>query len=301
VHYTTTLALRFEHAMVLRREWEGSSAAGTVLIDPTAGATIMVQFRPELQQTAALLDLRVRRALAHAIDRRAINEGMFENQGVMAEALVPPRMPYTAEAERAITKHPYDLQQVERLMAQAGFSKDRDGFFADGRGERLRTDLRVNSGTEWERAQAVLAAQWEAAGFEMQTSVLPRALTRDAEANHQFSGVGQRVVGGGEQMWNVLVADEIGSPANRWRGRNRSGWSDPELETLWQRYNTTLDRPERVQQIVQMAKIVSDHLPLFMMYYQVTVIAHVGTLHGPVPGTVHTLAHWNVHEWELKS
>lgn len=299
VHYTTNLSLRFEHAMVLRREWE-HSRQGTVLMSPNTPATIMVQFRPEFQQTPALLDVRVRRALAHTIDRQALNDGLFDGQGAMGEALVPPRMPYTAEAERAITRYPYDLVRAERLMNEAGFSKDRDGSFVNTRGERFRPDFRVNAGTEWERAQAILTATWQRGGFEVQPSVLPSVLTRDPEANHRFSGIGQRVVGGGEQMWAQLTAAEIGSPEDRWRGQNRTGWSHREMERLWAAYTTTLERPERDRQIVQMTRLVSEHLPLMMMYYQVIVNAHVAALRGPEEGTISTLSHWNIHEWELR-
>jgi peptide/nickel transport system substrate-binding protein len=298
VHFTTNLGLRFEHGMVLKREW-ADPRQGTVFMSGNTPATIMVQFRPEFQQTPALLDVRVRRALMHTIDRQALNDGLFDGQGAMSEALVPPRMPYTAEAERAIARHPFDPQRAERLMNEAGFSRDRDGF-VDARGERFRPDFRVNQGTEWERIQAILAAVWQRAGFEVQPSVLPTVQTRDAEANHRFSGIGQRVVGGGEQLWSYLTAAEIGSPADRWRGQNRTGWSDPEFERLWLLYTTTLDPPERYRHAIQMTKLVSEHLPLFMMHYQIIVTAHVGALRGPEEGTISTLGHWNVHEWELR-
>jgi peptide/nickel transport system substrate-binding protein len=299
VHYTTNLALRFEHAMVLRREWQ-SPSQGTVIMGANTPATIMVQFRPEFQQTPALLDVRVRRALAHTIDRRALNDGLFEGQGAMGEALVPPRMPYTADVERAIPRHPFDPQQAERLMSQAGFARDRDGSYANSRGERLRPDFRVNAGTEWERAQAILTDTWHRMGFDVQPTVLPSASTRDNEAQHRFAGIGQRVIGASEQMWSYLTAAEIGSQADRWRGQNRTGWSDPEFERLWLSYNTSLDRPERHRQVVEMCRLVNDQLPVMMMYYQMIVNAHLGTLQGPEEGTVTTLSHWNIHEWELR-
>lgn len=320
VHYTANLALRFEHAMVLKREWE-PSGQGTAMISPNTPATIMVQFRPEFQKTPALLDVRVRRALAHTIDRQALNDGLFEGQGMMAEALMPPRMPYEAEVQRAIARHPYDPQQAERLMNEAGFRRlgaapvvrtdppttgvlspalgPAEGF-ADSRGERLRPEFRVNAGTEWERVQAILTATWHRAGFEMQPSVLPSALSRDAEAQHRFGGIGQRVVGGQEAPWLYLTAAEIGSPADRWRGQNRTGWTDPEFERVWQLYNTALDRSERARHAVQLTKMVSDHLPVLMMYYQIIVNAHAAALRGPEAGTVSTLAFWNIHHWELR-
>ncbi len=299
VHYTTNLALRFEHALVLRREWE-DARQGTVIMSASTPATVMVQFRPEFLQTPALLDVRVRRALAHTIDRQALNDGLFEGQGAMGEALVPPRMGYTEAVERAVPRHPYDPQHAERLMSEAGFRKGGDGFFANSRGEHFRPEFRVNAGTEWERAQAILTNNWQRAGYDLQPSVLPAASTRDNEAQHRFGGIGQRVIGASDQMWGFFTIAEIGSPADRWRGQNRTGWSDPEYERIWQLYNTTLDRAERDQQIVRMTSMLNEQLPIIMMYYQMIINAHLGTLRGPDEGTITTLAHWNIHEWELR-
>ncbi len=299
VHYTTTLALRFEHAMVLRREWT-SPEQGTVIMAANTPATLMFQFRPEFQQTPALLDVRVRRALAHTIDRQALNDGVFDGQGAMGEAFVLPRMPYTEMVERAVPRHPYDPRQAEQHMNEAGFTKDGGGVFSSGRGERFRPDFRVNAGTEWERTQAILANNWQRLGYDVQTSILPAASTRDNEAQHRFAGFGQRAIGASEQMWGFFTLAEIGSPADRWRGQNRTGWWDPEYERLWQLYNTTLDRAERDRQIAQMATMINDQLPIIMMYYQMVITAHLSSLRGPDDGTVTTLSHWNIHEWELR-
>ena len=86
---------------------------------------------------------------------------------------------------------------------------------------------------------------------------------------------------------------------NRWAGANRNGWNNPEVERLWNAFNTTLDRGQRNQDIVQMSKIISDEVPSLPIYFNISPIGHVSTLHGPNMGTTESLEFWNIHEWTM--
>src|SRR5579871_2833142 len=128
-------ALRVEQALVLERDWE-SAHQGTVLLNPQQPRFTNIQFRPELASPRAILDLRVRRALASAIDRQGIVAGLF-GAGVqipVADQFLPPTVPYFADLDRAVTKYPYDLRQTEQFMSDAGYRKGSEGVYvsADG-------------------------------------------------------------------------------------------------------------------------------------------------------------------------
>ncbi len=62
-------AIRFEQASVLRDQWRD---AGTILLNPTSLRYIQFQARPEYVSPKALLDLRARKAISHAIDRPSL-------------------------------------------------------------------------------------------------------------------------------------------------------------------------------------------------------------------------------------
>ncbi|MEA3638688.1 MAG: ABC transporter substrate-binding protein [Lamprobacter sp.] len=66
-------------------------------------------------------DPRVRRAIAHAIDREAILRWLFRDQGRLAEALLPPE--HWAGAA-GLSAYDYDPAQAKRLLAEAGYAKD---------------------------------------------------------------------------------------------------------------------------------------------------------------------------------
>ena len=90
-------------------------------------------------------------------------------------------------------------------------------------------------------------------------------------------------------------------PANRWSGSNRGGWQDPRFDSLYDELNTTLDRAARNQAIVQAAKLVSEEVPLYPLYYNYDVLAHAATLRGPQPYAPGGEATWGVETWELSN
>jgi peptide/nickel transport system substrate-binding protein len=140
LHIVMENALFFEHFQVLRREWEANKG-GEVL--RSLGPPVMrpVQHRADYLKTRALSDIRIRRALAHAINRDLINEGTFEGQAVTTDIFLAPAQPYFADVNRVMTHYPFDPRRSEQVMGEAGFTKDRDGFFANAAGERFRPDV----------------------------------------------------------------------------------------------------------------------------------------------------------------
>jgi peptide/nickel transport system substrate-binding protein len=239
----------------------------------------------------------VRRALAHGIDRDAINEGSFNGMGFPSDSYVAVGLPHYEAVQRAMVHYPYDPRRAEALMTEAGFMKDREGLFAAG-GTRLRFEFKASAGTENERQIQIMAQDWQRAGFEVQGVAVPLAQARDLEGRHTFRSMHSRGgLNAGERSW---ISAEIGSPQNRWRGENRSGWSLPEYDRLFDTFMNTLDRQERERQVVQMHRILSEHLPAFHTDFGVQTMAHVAALHGPEVGSAsagvfspETAPHWS--------
>jgi hypothetical protein len=49
-----------------------------------------------------------------------------------------------------------------------------------------------------------------------------------------------------------------------------------------------------------MAYILSDELPLFMLYWDYTVTAFSSRVSGFDPNAIDTLVSWNIHEWQIR-
>ena len=173
-------SLRYEHAIVLKREW-GPTNKGVVIFEPIQPRTANFQRRPDYVNPRALLDLRVRRALAHSVDKQGIIDGLFEGEAIpLADQALPPTVPYFAEVDRAVVKYPYDLRRTEQYMAEAGFRRGSDGVYTDA-SERISFTLLSGGGSQNEKERAVLADGWRRAGFEVAETIMPPALATDAE------------------------------------------------------------------------------------------------------------------------
>src|SRR5207247_8616733 len=155
-----------DHLPILRRDWE---AAGKGVGTPVknSGTTLTPQQRPEFVADRALLDVRVRRAIAHTLDRQSVNEGAFNGIGFPSEVFVPDSEPVFQDFERARMKFPPDQQRAEQLMSEAGYTRDAGGLFADASGRRLRLDFLFTAGTQNEQAQAILSHAWPRAGLDV--------------------------------------------------------------------------------------------------------------------------------------
>lgn len=70
-------------------------------------------------QDPALADVRVRRAIAHALDRKAVVRHLFGGETRLANALLPPEH-WAGNGD--LSGYEYDPQRARRLLAQAGYS-----------------------------------------------------------------------------------------------------------------------------------------------------------------------------------
>jgi peptide/nickel transport system substrate-binding protein len=210
-------------------------------------------------------------------------------------------MPYYADLDRTIVKYPFDLRQTDQIMTEAGFRKGADGIWTGGdTGERMAFAIMSGSGTRNERERAVIADGWRRAGFDVTETQLSASQTTDPQIRATASGFLTSGASGAEAALSRYTTSQIGTPANRWRGQNYLGWSNPEYDRLYEQFNSTLDRSERNQQAIQMMRLLTQDVGGLVFYHDPGVTAHTSALSGPQVGAPdHTLA-WNVHEWELR-
>ncbi len=276
IDYSCCRALRFEHFVTLKREWE-PSGKGTAVAAPGNEAFLFLQQRPEYVGDKGLLDIRVRRALAHAIDRQALNEGVFDGLGVPTENGVPPEVPFAAQVDRLAMKYPYDVNRSAQLMNEAGYAKDSEGFFVDGQGNRFHADFAVQDASEIERMQQVQSDTWRRAGFDVRDVVMGIQLFTQLERRQTLPGFSYAA---GETEATYL-STQVGSPATRWSGFNRTGWTNPEYDRLYAAWQTTLDQTERGMYVAQLLALVREGLPGYPLYFIPDVKSWVSSLQGP--------------------
>ena len=301
VHVTDETVLTFSQGTFLRREW-GARDAGSVLFAPNLLSYAGVQVRPEVANPRALLDVRVRRAAAYAVDKQGLNDGLFEGEGLVADSLIAPQFDYYPMVEHAITRYPYDPRRTEQLITEAGFMRGPDGIFTHPTDGRFAAELRYSDrGGEYATGAPIILQGWQQAGLDAYIFAYPATFQRDGQYRSGYPGFD--FTGGGIDESNILHSLSGGfvpRPETRWTGQNRGGWSNAAYDRLISAYDTELAAAERTRQVVEMTRIVSEQVPWIPLYFNLRVIAHLSAVSGPRFGSPGATRFHNVHEWEFR-
>jgi peptide/nickel transport system substrate-binding protein len=297
VHLAADGSLRAGQVPTVLEQWGGK---GTAFLHPNQWRAIIFQLRPEFASPRALLDVRVRKALAHGVDKAAVNDAAYEGQYVPADTMVPPTGQTGRAVDSGIAKYPYDPRQSEALMQTAGFSRGADGTFASLSDGRFVSELKTNAAADSEAEVAIIAAGYRQIGFDMQQASLPAAQAQDNEARATFSGLYSFSSGIGESQTVNYTSSRIGRPDNRWQGGNRGGWSSVEFDRLSDTFLTTLDRDERTRLLTQMLRIFAEDVPAIPLFYRAQPWVFVNDLKGPRLVPAETNVAWDVQQWEFK-
>ncbi|WP_338665600.1 ABC transporter substrate-binding protein [Pararoseomonas sp. SCSIO 73927] len=202
------------------------------------------------------LDLRVRRALSLAIDRKALAERVMAGTAIPTGQWLPEgSFSYAPEVPVPVQ----DLAEARRLLAEAGFPQ---GFrvVLTTPNDRYPGDAAVS--------QAV-AQFWTRAGVRTEVQPLPWAsyLTRGSrqEFGFRLGGWGSSTGEASYILRNVLGTYDR---SKGWGGPNFNRYSNPGLDALTARATATIDDGAREALLRQATKLAADDLgilPLFLL------------------------------------
>lgn len=278
-HYVSESILYTEEGLTLERQWAPTNG-GMVLYAPVTFRITLIQSRPDAAAPPALLDLLVRRALAHGMDSVSAFEATTAGKGLLMYSLTPPTKDYYSTVDGAIAKYPYDARSVARLLEEAGTVKGSDGFVVGTDGEPFTVEVASDGGSVFERENAVLVEGLRRAGIDAISHIVPVAQLRNNEARALLSGLS---TGGlGTPRYDKFASAAVAGPENRWQGANRGGWANAEFDRIWEAYGGMLDRSERAQQAAQMERIFTESVAAIPHYFSPAATAHVASLEGPV-------------------
>jgi peptide/nickel transport system substrate-binding protein len=277
IHFVTHNMFSVTHGLVLEERW-AQNRGGRVIYSPTGRRLGIVQMRPEYQSPSALADVRTRYALAHGLDDQARVDILDGGKGQVAYTLTSPGVPYYAEIERAVLKHPYDPRRAQALMAEAGWTLQPDGFFVDASRSRYTIKITSTAGNKNEQEAAIYVDSLRKAGFDAEQHVQSVQDQADGEVRNTVPGISLR--GSGHAFLNY-VSSQIAGPANRWAGSNRGGWLNPAYDRTFATLERTFAMGERVALIAELERIVSVDRALTMNSWESQVSTAISGLHGP--------------------
>jgi len=292
--------IRAEEAAVAREQWGtgGPGGPGYVKTWATRTSYLEFQFREVPRWQRAVTDVRVRRALVHAIDRDGLAEAVNFGFEPAADAFISRSDALIAEVDRAIVKYPFDRNRAASLLAEAGWRRSTEGALAvNAAGQTLDVDLVATASQE--RHATIASDNWRTAGVNSQPAIIPAARARDGELRSSFTSVALngRTIGPNNFVWTQV---ELPGPENRWSGSNRGSFVDAEIDRLQRIRITTVDAQEAKEATIALLRRTSELVGVAPLIYSVEAIIARNRVRGPVGNYVSQEGiTWNIHEWEV--
>ena len=291
-------SIRVEQGLVLENDWSARNA-GKIQYRPNLPRFIQVQHRPEYANPQAVRDVRVRRALLHAIEKSQINASLFSGKGITSDSLVYPSLDYFAQVDRVVAKYPFDLRASEQIMTEAGFTKDGSGIYVAPTGGRVNLEIRNIQSAQNDAERSIIADGWRRAGFEVEENVFTPVQTQDGQVLGTFRGLSVTSAAAQHEGLNLrdYKTESISRPETRWLGQNRGGWSNADYDRAAAAFETTLDPPARQQTVADAAKALTTDLGIIPLHFNPGVLAFAGGIQGPLIRASDAELSWNIYEW----
>lgn len=248
-----------------------------------------------------LSDLRVRRALLHAVDREAINERLFAGKQPTATGSVNPLdWTYTTDG---VPTYPYDPERAMALLEEAGWTPGPAGERVNGAGEKLSVSLMTTAGNRTrELVQQVLADYWKRVGVETVIRNEPaRVFFGETVSKRRFPGLAMFAwLSAPEHLpRTTLHSESIPSEANNWGGQNYTGYANPEMDRLIDAIEIELDRDKRADLWAEFQRLYATDLPVLPLYFRADAYILPAWLQGVRPtGHKYTTTNW-IEDWRV--
>lgn len=243
-----------------------------------------------------LRDIRIRRAIAHAVNRTEIAQRVGQGKYLPAQAYVPrghPAFPPSA------ARYSYDPARARSLLAAAGFTPGPDGFVRNGAGERLALQLTTVTGNvERELVEEIVQQQLRRVGIEVTIENFPpriflfnREMRRyKALALYAWSVPPRRICA-------LYRSVSIPREETGWSGVNYPGYRSTEFEQACDVAESETDAAKRNELLKEAVKIWTRDLPALPLYFVPSIAAvKVGLENFRIPWSEET-GTWNAHEW----
>jgi len=214
-----------------------------------------------------LKDVRVRRAIAYAINREPIIHYLLRDQARPAYSILPPQhWAYDGD----VMRYPHDPERARELLDAAGYPAKN--------GVRFHITMKTSTEESTRLLAAVLQQQLREVGIALDIRSFESAtfladVTKGAYQIHSL-----RWIGGNQDpdIFENLFATASFAP----RRANRTFYSNARVDELIREGRSTLDQQKRKAIYDEIQVIVAEDLPYINLWYLDNVLVHTNRVHG---------------------
>ena len=222
-----------------------------------------------INTSAAPLDnVKVRQAIEYAIDRESMIKSLLLGLGKTAHSIIPEE----SWAYTAGQTYSYDPATAKRLLDEAGF-KD-----PDGEGPQMRFSKPVvykvsGSSASGRNYAGVIQNYLKAVGIPVEIITPEQNTVFDEVRRGNFQIFYSQWVGGNQDpifYKDLFATSEI--PTETRASRNRSRYSNKELDALLDQAVNSFDRQKAKELYTRIQEIVSRDVPIIPLWYQANIV-----------------------------
>jgi len=239
-----------------------------------------------------LRDVRVRRAIAEAIDWDRINTTVYRGLNVRAHSDIPP----DSWAAPAIPLYPHDPAGARRLLDAAGFHLGPDGIRTNG-GTPLRFVISATNKPGNEQAELQMQQDLGGVGIALLIKNYPPSVL--------FAQDGPLYTGRYDMEWSIDTNAPDPDNQGEWsaafippHGANTSFLRDPVITATSDAAIRTFDRVKRKHLYEREEERIHQLVPAVFLYWETAIAAYDDDLHGYEPAEYIT-DNWNSWKWRI--
>jgi peptide/nickel transport system substrate-binding protein len=223
-------------------------------VESTDTKNFIFNSNPDKPRNRELLDPQVREAFEYAIDREEIVEVAYAGNAQPVASIVAPQAGEWMNPE--IEPLPYDVDEANRILDEAGYERGPDGIRVDDEGEKMAYEVITPTGVQGvQRSFEIIKNGLDQVGI----GLTPKALD-DTTAFEEILKPDNKYEDFDLAMWSwvgYLDPDFVLSvtTCDQWGGWSDTGYCNEEYDRLYQKQGVTVDQEERKQIVWEMQEI----------------------------------------------
>jgi len=217
-------------------------------------------------QDSVLRDVRVRQAIAYAMNRPLIIQSLWRDRARLASSLLPPEhWAWTADVQQ----YPYEPGKANTLLDEGGWKRGKDGI-------RFHLTMKTSTDETSRLLAMVLQQQLRDVGIALEVRSFEFATFYSDISKGAFQMYTLRWIGGNEDpdIFHYAYDTRMFPP----HGANRGRYSNAALDKLIREGGMASDQAVRRADYVKVQQIVAAELPSINLWYLDAVLVHTRRL-----------------------
>lgn len=251
-----------------------------------------------------LSDIRVRKAIDHAIDRDAIANRVYGNAGQRTNQLLPSPTEYA----NPLLYYRHDPERAKALLDEAGWKDSNGDGIRDKDGVDMRVVFQTPINPVRQRTQAMVKADLKEVGIEVDNRrvIVDDFFSADPaqtrSINHFYADMQEYNTGSDTPDPAIYMSwwlcDEIASEQNNWQKPNNARYCNPEYDKVWEQASKELDPEKRALLFQRMNTILMQDVAVIPLVRRAVTNGISERITGvdPTPWDTST---WDIGTWVL--